>query len=153
MTKSIALATLLILLLAGIVFQYYITALPELDQPISVQSATRSTETGTISVTFQDRDGDQFHFGVRGSADSEPQAFPLFYIRNPKLVPYVYWPSVGGPDERALLRVLDGWIQRNVSPEAQARLAQASPEALSPSEADEAAVYQIYEILQARHRR
>lgn len=99
-----------------------------------------------------DKDGHEFHFGVQGDSASGPESFPLFYIRNPKLVPYVYWPSTGGPDERKLLRMLAAWLQRNVEPGLRERLDQNDVEGLSGSDKKVAAVYEIYEILMSRHR-
>ncbi|WP_203301489.1 hypothetical protein [Marinobacter sediminum] len=150
--KSIALATLIVILLSGIVFQYYITALPDLEQPITLGSASVSSDGGSISAAFVDKDGYEFHFGVQGDADSDRASFTLFYIRNPKLVPYLYWPSTGGPDERKFLRLLGGWIQRNLAPELREKLEQNDLESFSGPEMEVAAVYEIYEILMSRHR-
>ncbi len=111
-----------------------------------------------------DNDGHEFHFGVRGygesdgegngesNVESDRESFPAFYIRNPELVPYVYWPSTGGPDERKLLRLLAGWLERNVDQEFRERLEQSNAEDFSGSEKEVAAVYEIYEILMGRHR-
>lgn len=107
-----------------------------------------------------DKDGHEFHFGVRGygesngesNAESDRESFPAFYIRNPKLVPYLYWPSTGGPDERKLLRLVAGWLERNVDPELRERLEQSDVEGLSGPNKEVAAVHEIYEILMSRHR-
>ncbi len=141
------------LLLGGIVFQYYITALPDLEQPITLSSASVGADGESISAAFVDKDGHEFHFGVRGDGKSERESFPAFYIRNPELVPYVYWPSTGGPDERKLLRLLAGWLERNVGPDLRARLEQSGVEGHSGADKEVAAVYKIYEILMSRHRR
>lgn len=140
-------------MLGGIVFQYYITALPDLEQPITLSSASNASNGGTVSASFRDAEGYEFYFGVRSDPDADPATFPAFYIRNPALVPYVYWPSLGGPDERALLRLLEGWIDRNVAPELKATLEAAETENLSPSEQKMATLYEIYRVLRARHRR
>ncbi len=151
MRKSLALATLIALLLAGIVFQYYITALPDLEQPITLDSAQFSTQAGSVSATFVDNEGDVFTFGIRASDKVESDEFPAFYIRNPEWVPYMYWPNLGGPDERALLRLVESWLQRNVAPELIQRLEQGKTEDLSPPEQEIAAVYEVYALLRERH--
>ena len=151
MKKSIALATLIGLLLAGIVFQYYITALPDLEQPITLRDASITSEAGSVSVMFLDNAGAPFTFGFRASDEFEPEVYPAFYMRNPELVPYMYWPNIGGPDERALLRLVDGWLQRNVALELMQRLEQGNREDLSPSEQEVAAVYGVYALLRKRH--
>ena len=99
-----------------------------------------------------DKDGHEFHFGVRGGSESDRESFPAFYIRNPKLVPYLYWPSTGGPDERKLLRLVAGWLERNVNPKLRERLEQNDVEGLSGPDKEVAAVHEIYEILMSRHR-
>ena len=151
MKKSIALASLILLLFIGIVFQYYITALPDLEQPITLREASITTEAGSVSATFVDNAGDPFMFGFRASEDFEPEVYPAFYMRNPELVPYMYWPNIGGPDERALLRVVEGWLQRNAPPELMERLEQGQAEDLSVDEQKIAAVYEVYALLRERH--
>ena len=151
MKKSIALATLVLLLFVGIVFQYYITALPDLEQPITLREASTTTEAGSVVATFVDNAGDPFTFGFRASEDFEPEVYPAFYIRNPDFVPYMYWPNINGPDERALSRVVEGWLQRNVAPELMERLEQGKTEDLSPAEQEMAAVYEVYALLRERH--
>ena len=151
MKKSIALATLLIVLIGGIVFQYYITGLPELERPITLEEARFTTEQGSVSATFVDSEGAAFSFGIRASDKVESSEFPAFYIRNPELVPYMYWPGINGPDERKLLQLVDGWLQRNAPPELMRRLEQGKTEDLSPSEQEVAAVYAVYELLRERH--
>ncbi|QSP93374.1 hypothetical protein LPB19_09000 [Marinobacter salinisoli] len=153
MRKSIALATLIALLLTGIAFQHYITSLPDLEEPVTISQARFSPDGSSISVSFRDKDGTVFQFGIRGSTGDNPESFPVFYIRNPELVPYVYWPGIGGPDERALLRILDGWIERHLAPELRARLEQNDTEGFDQSEMELAAVYEIYDILRQRHPR
>jgi hypothetical protein len=63
----------------------------------------------------------------------------------------MYWLNIGGPDERALLRVVEGWLQRNVPPELMQRLEQGQAEDLSVSEQKIAAVYEVYSLLRERH--
>lgn len=89
---------------------------------------------------------------MRRYPDTEPATYPAFYIRNPERVPYVYWPSLGGPDERALLRLLEGWIDRNVAPELKAKLEEAEAGDLAATPQEIAALYEIYRVLRARHR-
>ena len=48
MKKSIALATLIGLLLAGIVFQHYITGLPDLESPVRIEEARFNAQTGRL---------------------------------------------------------------------------------------------------------
>ena len=151
MCKSIALAVLIVLLLTGVAFQHYITSLPDLEEPVSISEAWLMTDGGSISASFVDREGYEFHFGIRGNLETDKLAFPLFYIRNPKMIPYVYWPTVGGPDEREFLRYLEGWINRNVSPEMREKLKKENFEGFGRSEMELAVVYRIYEILQDRN--
>ncbi len=153
MKKSIALATLIVVLLGGIVFQYYITALPDLEPPIRIEEARSNAQTGSISVRVVDNEGDAFSFGMRASEKVGREVFPVFYIRNPDLVPYMYWPNIKGPDERALLRLLEGWIDRNVEPDLRQRLAQGEVEGLAPPEREIAVVYEVYALLLERHQR
>ena len=151
MSKSIALAALILLLLTGVAFQHYITSLPDLKEPVSIGEAWLMADGGSISASFVDKEGYEFHFGIRGDLKTDRRAFPLFYIRNPEMVPYVYWPTVGGPDERAFLRLLEGWINKNVSPEMRARLDEGDFEGFARPQMELAAVYGIYETLRDRN--
>jgi len=63
----------------------------------------------------------------------------------------MYWLNIGGPDERALLRVVEGWLQRNVPPELMERLEQGLAEDLSADEQEIAAVFEVYALLRERH--
>lgn len=153
MKKSIALATLIGLLLAGIVFQHYITGLPDLESPVRIEEARFNAQTGSILVRVVDNQGDAFSFGLRASEDFEREVFPVFYMRNPDVVPYMYWPNIGGPDERAFLRLLEGWIERNVAPDLRQRLEQGGVDGLAVAEREIAAVYQVYTLVRERHQR
>ncbi|HEV8077822.1 MAG TPA: hypothetical protein VGP45_05505 [Marinobacter sp.] len=153
MKKSIALATLIGLLLAGIVFQHYITGLPDLESPVRIEEARFNAQTGSIFVRVVDNQGDAFSFGLRASEDFEREVFPVFYMRNPDVVPYMYWPNIGGPDERAFLRLLEGWIERNVAPDLRQRLEQGGVDGLAAAEQEIAAVYQVYTLVRERHQR
>ena len=123
----------------------------DLEQPITLREASITTEAGSVSATFVDNAGDPFMFGFRAREDFEPEVYPAFYMRNPELVPYMYWPNIGGPDERALLRVVEGWLQRNAPPELMERLEQGHAKDLSVDEQKIAAVYEVYALLRERH--
>lgn len=147
--KSIALLSLLVVLIGGIVFQFYITALPDLERPVTIEGARFTTEAGSVSVRMVDRDGQPFTFGLRASDEFERDVFPVFYIRNPDNLPYMYWPNIGGPDERALFRFLEGWFERNVAPEVMATLAQGQGAGNRRAE-ELAPVYAVYSLLRER---
>lgn len=149
MKKSIALLTLLAVLIMGIAFQYYITALPDLEQPVTIDEARFTTEAGSVSVRMVDRDGQPFTFGLRASDEFEPDVFPVFYIRRPDTLPYMYWPNIGGPDERALFRFLEGWFERNVAPDVMAALEQEQGAGAGQAQAL-APVYAVYSLLRER---
>ncbi|MBZ2167508.1 hypothetical protein [Marinobacter sp. F4216] len=151
MGKSVALATLIVLLLAGIGFQHYITSLPDLEAPMSLSSARFGPDGSSISASFQRNDGQGFHFGIRGNADKNWATAPLYFIRNPELVPYVHWPSMGGPDERVLLKALEDWVRSHITAEQISRFEQVDREDFGPEEIELAAVYKIYETLRSRN--
>lgn len=131
-----------------------------MEQPVTLSSASVGADGKSISAAFVDKDGHEFHFGVRSygesngvsNGESNRKSFPAFYIRNPELVPYVYWPSTGGPDERKLLRLVADWLDRNVDPEFRKRLEKSDLEGFSGPDKEVAAVQEIYEILMSRHR-
>lgn len=151
MGKSIALAALIVFLLLAIGFQYYITSLPDLEEPVTIGEAWLVSDGGSISVSFVDGDGDAFQIGVRGDLTTNPEAFSFFYIRNPEWVPYVRWPAIGGRDEKAFLRFLDQWLQENVKPALREKLKSGGVQGLDQSEMEVAAVNRIYELLRGRN--
>ena len=152
MGKSIALAILFVLLLMGISFRYYVTSLPDLESPLTIGEVSLLSDGGSIAASFRDSQGNEFYFGIRGDLESDQQFYPLYYIRNPKAVPYVYWPAISGADEKAFLRFLDNWIQRNIEPRVRKKLDQHDIDGLRQTEMEEAAIYRIYELLRDRNK-
>lgn len=124
MGKSIALAALIVFLLLAIGFQYYITSLPDLEEPITIGEAWLVSDGGSISVSFVDGDGDAFQIGVRGDLTTNPEAF---------------------------LRFLDRWLQEKVKPALREKLKSGGVQGLDQSEMDVAAVNRIYELLRGRN--
>lgn len=130
MIKSIALATLLAVLLAFLVFQYYITAVPNLSEPITV-SETRVMETdNSLLLTLKGSEGRRFTVGLRGDIANNPEETALFFIRNPDLVPYVYWPGHRSNDEKRVLELLEDILEKRPQ---------------------EGPVFQIYKVLKNRN--
>lgn len=106
MIKSISLAALLILLLAFLGFQYYITSVPDLAEPVSVEKARFFEPDSTLLVTLRGSEGRRFTVGLRGDMAGKPEETALFFISNPNLVPYVYWPGLRSNDEKLVLQLL-----------------------------------------------
>lgn len=130
MFKSIALGTLLVMLVAFLGFQYYITSVPELAEPVSVEETRFIERDNSLLVTLRGDDGRHFTLGLRGDIENEPAETALFFIRNPDLVPYVYWPGLRSNDEKRVLELLEDMIEK---------------------EAQAGAVSKIYEVLKNRN--
>jgi hypothetical protein len=114
MIKSIALATLLILLVAFLGFQYYITSVPDLAEPISVEETRFIERDNSLLVTLRGNNGRHFTVGLRGDIENEPEETALFFISNPDLVPYVYWPGLRSNDEKRVLELLEDLVEKEV---------------------------------------
>ncbi|OAN89202.1 hypothetical protein A8B84_13100 [Marinobacter sp. EhC06] len=114
MIKSIALATLLILLVAFLGFQYYITSVPDLAEPISVEETRFIERDNSLLVTLRGNNGRHFTLGLRGDIENEPEETALFFISNPDLVPYVYWPGLRSNDEKRVLELLEDLVEKEV---------------------------------------
>ncbi|MBL3824290.1 MULTISPECIES: hypothetical protein [unclassified Marinobacter] len=122
MFKSIALATLLVVLVAFLGFQYYITSVPDLAEPISVEE-TRFIERDTsLLVTLRGNEGRHFTVGLRGDIENKPEETALFFISNPDLVPYVYWPGFRSNDEKRVLELLEDLVEKEVQDGAISRI-------------------------------
>lgn len=130
MVKSIALATLLVVLLVFIGLQYYMTSVPALDAPITVGEVRDVTSEKSLVVTLVDSEGQRFTVGLRGDTD-KPEEAALFYIRNPDVIPYVFWPALRSNDEKRVLELLEDLIESGAS--------------------DVAAVRSIYSVLEGRN--
>lgn len=130
MMKSIALATLLVVLLGFLGVQYYITSVPDLEAPITVGEVRNVKSEKSLVVTLVDSDGQRFTVGLRGDT-AKPKEAALFYIRNPDVIPYVFWPSVRSNDEKRVLELLEDLIESDTS--------------------DGAAVRSIYSVLKERN--
>jgi hypothetical protein len=130
MFKSIALATLLVVLVAFLGFQYYITSVPDLAEPISVEETRFIERDNSLLVTLRGNDGRHFTLGLRGDIASEPEETALFFISNPDLVPYVYWPGLRSNDEKRVLELLEDVLEK---------------------ESQEGAISRIHEVLKNRN--
>jgi hypothetical protein len=130
MIKSLALATLLVLLIAFLGFQYYITSVPDLAEPVSVKETRFIKQDKSLLITLRGHEGRHFTLGLRGDIDNEPEETALFFISNPDLVPYVYWPGLRSNDEKRVLELLEDVIEK---------------------EPQDGAISRIYEILKRRN--
>src|SRR5690554_7449533 len=92
MMKSIALSVLLVVLLGFVGVQYYITSVPGLEAPVTVGEVRQVESEKSLVVILVDSEGQRFTVGLRGDT-AKPEEAALFYIRNPDVVPYVFWPS------------------------------------------------------------
>ncbi|KEF32636.1 hypothetical protein D777_01270 [Marinobacter nitratireducens] len=114
MIKSIALAGLLIVLLGFVGIQYYITSVPDLEAPIGVEEVRDIESEKSLVVTLVDADGSRFVVGLRGDV-SKPEDAALFYIRNPDVIPYVFWPGLRSNDEKRVLEMLEDWLESHAT--------------------------------------
>jgi len=114
MMKSIALAVLLVVLLGFIGVQYYITSVPALEAPITVGEVREVKSEKSLVVTLVDSGGQRFTVGLRGDT-AKPEEAALFYIRNPDVIPYVFWPSLRSNDEKRVLELLEDLIESEAS--------------------------------------
>ncbi|WP_417567794.1 hypothetical protein [Marinobacter sp.] len=130
MIKSISLAALLVLLSAFLGFQYYITSVPDLAEPISVQETRFVERDNSLLVTLRDREGRRFTVGLRGDIANKPEETALLFINNPDLVPYVYWPGLRSNDEKRVLELLEDLVENRTQA---------------------GAVFQIYTVLKNRN--
>ncbi|MBD3655016.1 MULTISPECIES: hypothetical protein [Marinobacter] len=128
--KSIALAALLVVLLGLIGVQYYITSVPALEAPVTVGDVREVKPEQSLVVTLVDSEGQRFTIGLRGDT-AKPEEVALFYIRNPDVIPYVFWPSLRSNDEKRVLELLEDLIESDAS--------------------DVAAVRSIYSVLKERN--
>ena len=111
MIKSTALAALLVVLVAFLGFQYYITSVPDLAEPIAVEESRFIERDNSLLVTLRGNEGRHFTLGLRGDIENEPGETALFFIRNPDLVPYVSWPGLRSNDEKRVLELLEDALE------------------------------------------
>ncbi|WP_449286819.1 hypothetical protein [Marinobacter sp. PE14] len=130
MIKSFALAALIAVLLGFLGFQYYITSVPDLAEPIAVEETRFIEQDQSLLVTLRGGEGRQFTVGLRGDIANDPEQTALFFISNPDLVPYVYWPGLRSNDEKRVLELLEDMVEKPMQNEA---------------------VTQIYEVLKNRN--
>lgn len=114
MIKSFALAGLLVVLLGFLGIQYYITSVPGLDSPVAVEEVRDLASEKSLVITLVDSEGLRFIVGLRGDPD-KPEEAALFYIRNPDVIPYVFWPGLRSNDEKRVLELLEDWLEANRS--------------------------------------
>lgn len=122
MIKSIALAALLIVLVAFLGFQYYITSVPNLSEPVSVEETRFIERDNSLLVTLRGNEGRRFTIGLRGDIDNEPAETALFIISNPDVVPYVYWPGLRSNDEKRVLELLEDLVGKQAQEGAASRI-------------------------------
>ncbi|MCR9189927.1 MAG: hypothetical protein NXH96_14180 [Alteromonadaceae bacterium] len=130
MNKSFALAALIAVLLGFLGFQYYITSVPDLAEPITVEEARFIEQDQSLLLTLRGGEGRQFTVGLRGDIANDPEQTALFFISDPDLVPYVYWPGLRSNDEKRVLELLEDMVEK---------------------QKQEEAVRQIYEVLKNRN--
>ena len=130
MIKSFALAALIAVLLGFLGFQYYITSVPDLAEPITVEETRFIEQDQSLLLTLRGGEGRQFTVGLRGGIANDPEQTALFFISNPDLVPYVYWPGLRSNDEKRVLELLEDMVEK---------------------QKQEEAVRQIYEVLKNRN--
>ena len=118
MIKSFALAALIAVLLGFLGFQYYITSVPELAEPITVEETRFIEQDQSLLLTLRGGEGRQFTVGLRGDIANEPEQTALFFISNPDLVPYVYWPGLRSNDEKRVLELLEDMVEKQKQEEA-----------------------------------
>lgn len=114
MIKSIALAGLLIVLLGFVGIQYYITSVPDLEAPVVVDEVRDIESEKSLVVTLVGAGGSRFVVGLRGDV-SKPEEAALFYIRNPDVIPYVFWPGLRSNDEKRVLEMLEDWLESHTT--------------------------------------
>jgi hypothetical protein len=118
MNKSFALAALIAVLLGFLGFQYYITSVPDLAEPITVEETRFIEQDQSLLLTLRDGEGRQFTVGLRGDIANDPEQTALFFISNPDLVPYVYWPGLRSNDEKRVLELLEDMVEKQKQEEA-----------------------------------
>ena len=118
MNKSFALAALIAVLLGFLGFQYYITSVPDLVEPITVEETRFIEQDQSLLLTLRGGEGRQFTVGLRGDIANDPEQTALFFISNPDLVPYVYWPGLRSNDEKRVLELLEDMVEKQKQEEA-----------------------------------
>mgnify|MGYP000474626520 FL=1 len=118
MNKSFALAALIAVLLGFLGFQYYITSVPDLAEPITVEETRFIEQDQSLLLTLRGGEGRQFTVGLRGDIANDPEQTALFFISNPDLVPYVYWPGLRSNDEKRVLELLEDMVEKQKQEEA-----------------------------------
>ena len=118
MIKSFALAALIAVLLGFLGFQYYITSVPDLAEPITVEETRFIEQDQSLLLTLRGVEGRQFTVGLRGDIANDPEQTALFFISNPDLVPYVYWPGLRSNDEKRVLELLEDMVEKQKQEEA-----------------------------------
>ena len=118
MIKSFALAALIAVLLGFLGFQYYITSVPDLAEPITVEETRFIEQDQSLLLTLRGGEGRQFTVGLRGDIANDPEQTALFFISNPDLVPYVYWPGLRSNDEKRVLELLEDMVENQKQEEA-----------------------------------
>ena len=118
MIKSLALAALIAVLLGFLGFQYYITSVPDLAEPIAVEETRFIEQDNSLLVTLRGNEGRHFTLGLRGDIEEKPEETALFFISNPDLVPYVYWPGLRSNDEKRVLELLEDVVETHAQNEA-----------------------------------
>ena len=77
MIKSFALAALIAVLLGFLGFQYYITSVPDLAEPITVEETRFIEQDQSLLLTLRGGEGRQFTVGLRGDIANDPEQTAL----------------------------------------------------------------------------
>lgn len=150
MVKSLALSSLLAILAGLIAFQYYITSVPSLEQPIKAENARYVDNDNSLLVSMLGSDGQSFTIGLRGDIVEKPEEAALFFISHPDIVPYVYWPGLRSNDEKRVIKVLSQWAENLNNPTTlEDRFTGTVHENDYPNA--DAAAYRIYSLLKNRN--
>ncbi|MCP4065515.1 MAG: hypothetical protein GY740_20010, partial [Gammaproteobacteria bacterium] len=72
----------------------------------------------SLLLTLRGGEGRQFTVGLRGDIANDPEQTALFFISNPDLVPYVYWPGLRSNDEKRVLELLEDMVEKQKQEEA-----------------------------------
>ena len=130
----------------------YVASIPKLKPPVIIGEAWAMSDGGSLIASFVDSNGKKFHFGLIGDLQTDPDKFPLFYIRSPNLLPYSYSPALMSDEEKEFVLFLETWFQKSVTPELMTRLELHDFDSYDEKEMEVAIIYGIYEEIRRRNK-